>query len=97
MWSMFVWLPRIMVCALSAVKVVVLASSPDVGSSAYDLTIIGGAKKQSVAFSPPRSICNGMLPVLQAVELVSYAPSTPSLYHWQPECSGFKLCSSLAT
>jgi hypothetical protein len=57
---------------LCAVKVAVLADGPDVGTSAYDLTIVGGAKKRSAVHIPPRSMCNGTLSILRLLELVRY-------------------------
>ena len=50
----------------------VLSNGPDVGTSAYDLTIVasGGAKKSSSVYIPPRSMCNGTLSVLRLLEVV---------------------------
>jgi hypothetical protein len=49
----------------------VLADAPEARTSAYDLTIVGGARKQSAVFSPPRSMCNGSLAIARSHELVS--------------------------
>ena len=48
-----------------------LADAPEARTSAYDLTIVGGARKQSAVFSPPRSMCNGSLAIARSLELVS--------------------------